>query len=95
MVAMQVLVQFRGPLNNHLGTDTFQIDVPSGSTLEYALSVLLEKEPVVGEVWGSPAEMERDAFMMCNGVDVGLLEGIKTVMNDGDSVQVLPLVHGG
>ena len=56
---------------------------------------LIEREKGVRDVWSSPEAMDRDALILCNESDIGLTGGLETIINDGDVLVVLPLIHGG
>jgi molybdopterin converting factor small subunit len=60
-----------------------------------ALETVLQREPYLRETWASPEEMDRDSLILVNDIDIGLTGGLKTSLSDGDSVSILPLVHGG
>lgn len=63
--------------------------------LQDALRIVLDREPYLRETWRDAEEMDRDALILVNDVDIGLTGGLDTTLRDGDLVSVLPLVHGG
>ncbi len=63
--------------------------------LKDILGILLGEYPEAGAIWESPEQMDTDALLLKNGVDIGLLDGLDTVLKDNDEIVVLPLVHGG
>ena len=91
---MNLRIQFRGPLASKL-TEPVNITLPEGSTLHVALDKVLEEVPEVREVWRTSEQMDREALLLKNETDVGLLDGLKTIIEDNDEIVVLPLVHGG
>ena len=64
-------------------------------SLQSVLKMILEKAPYLMTIWASVEEMDRDALILVNNVDIGLTGGLGTVLKEGDVVSVLPLVHGG
>ena len=59
------------------------------------LQILIEQEESVREVWDNHDRMDREALILRNEVDVGLTGGLGTILEDGDNLAILPLVHGG
>ncbi|MHA2025191.1 MAG: MoaD/ThiS family protein [Candidatus Thorarchaeota archaeon] len=92
---MRVTVQFRGPLAKQFRKGSIEVECDEGSQLLELLANLIHNEGSVREVWSSPEVMDRDALILCNESDIGLTGGLETVMNDGDVLVVLPLIHGG
>lgn len=35
------------------------------------------------------------ALILVNGVDIGVLQGMETLLREGDEVVILPVAHGG
>lgn len=50
----------------------------------------------VGAKHGKEAEkMAKRSFVLLNGKNVGLINGYKTKLSDGDIVQIMPVTAGG
>ncbi|MFX1559290.1 MAG: MoaD/ThiS family protein [Promethearchaeota archaeon] len=92
---MKVTLHFRGPLAKKFREGTIELELDNNASLSDILSVVIECERSVKEVWSSPEVIDRDALILCNGVDIGLSGGLDTRMNEGDTIVVLPLIHGG
>ena len=73
----------------------YEIELTEQATLEAMLRTIIEKEKDVWEAWSDPESMNREALILCNGADIGLTGGLKTKLTDGDTLVVLPLIHGG
>ncbi|MHA1935327.1 MAG: MoaD/ThiS family protein [Candidatus Thorarchaeota archaeon] len=76
-------------------SDKFHVEVGSEDALHGVLTKLIGENDVLEALWRNPEQMDRDALILRNDVDIGLLEGLNTQLNDGDSLLVLPLIHGG
>lgn len=74
---------------------TIDIEVENNTTLLDLLNMVFEREESVKEYWSSPEHIDRDALVLCNETDIGLTGGLATKLNEGDTVVVLPLIHGG
>ncbi len=92
---MKVRIRFRGPLASQLPTEIVNLEVSEGSTLQQVLEVALREFPMVKELWDTPEQIDRDALLLKNEVDVGLLDGLSTIIESDNEIVVLPLVHGG
>ena len=92
---MRVALQFRGPLAKKFQEGTIDIEVKNNSTLLDLFKMVIEREESVGEQWSSPETLDRDALILCNETDIGLTGGLATKLNEGDTVVILPLIHGG
>ena len=92
---MKITVRFRGPLSNQMKSDTFHVEVGSETTLHDVLSRIIEENDALEAMWKDPEQMDRDALILHNDVDIGLLKGLDTQLSDGDALLVLPLIHGG
>ena len=91
---MRVSIHFRGPISQRLQEGSIEVEVDTGS-LQSVLKMILEKDPYLMVIWASAEEMDRDALILVNDVDIGLTGGLETPLKDGDRVSILPLVHGG
>lgn len=91
---MRVSIHFRGPISQRLQEGSIEVEADAES-LQSVLKMILEKAPYLMTIWASVEEMDRDALILVNNVDIGLTGGLGTVLKEGDVVSVLPLVHGG
>jgi molybdopterin converting factor small subunit len=73
----------------------FHMDIEKGDKLGMTLQKLVEREDVVKEIWTDSERMDREAMILRNEADIGLTGGLDTVLENGDTIVVLPLVHGG
>ena len=92
---MRVSIRFRGPIAGKMREPVFQIVAEDGAPLGMVLQILIEQEESVREVWDDRERIDREALILRNEVDVGLTGGLETILEDGDNLAILPLVHGG
>ncbi|MFW9918004.1 MAG: MoaD/ThiS family protein [Candidatus Thorarchaeota archaeon] len=95
MRRMKVRIRFRGPLASQMSIDRVELEAPEASTLQQALDLALNTIPPMKEVWDDSNQIDREALLLKNEVDVGLLDGLSTILEAGDEIVILPLVHGG
>lgn len=95
---IQVTVRTILHLAELLGTREMQVELPAGASVMEVIVCLADRMgnaavPVLlEEVNGVP---QRHLRIMVNGQDIGFLEGLDTVVRDGDDVLVLPPAGGG
>jgi molybdopterin synthase sulfur carrier subunit len=85
-------------LKKILGQREFEVSIPQGSTVKDLLSWMINK-------WGDALSTHlynpgSDSILphirlMVNGRSIEFLNGIETVLQDGDEFLMLPLVAGG
>ncbi|MFW9887303.1 MAG: MoaD/ThiS family protein [Candidatus Thorarchaeota archaeon] len=92
---MRVEIRFRGPLASKRGMHVFNVEIEEGASLEMTLESLIRSEETVERVWVNTDRIDREALILRNETDVGLTGGLDTVLEDGDEIVILPLVHGG
>jgi molybdopterin converting factor small subunit len=74
---------------------TFHIDMEGDANLGMTLQTLIEREEVVKNIWTDSERIDCEAMILRNDADVGLTGGLETILEDGDTIVILPLVHGG
>lgn len=92
---MKVSIQFRGPIARQIQGGNLEIEIGKGFTLKDLFSKMLEQNSYLKSIWREPTEIDRDSMILYNGVDSGVTGGLKTPLQDGDALILLPLVHGG
>jgi len=92
---MRITVRFRGPITTRVGKAEIEIEVDRETSLRGLLETLIVTERNIGAVWTNPEQICQNTLMMCDGVDVELTGGLDTKLRNGNSIVILPLVHGG
>ncbi|MHA2068531.1 MAG: MoaD/ThiS family protein [Candidatus Thorarchaeota archaeon] len=92
---MKIEIRFRGPLASKPGMQAFHLDIEDGANLGMTLQKLIESEDGVKSTWSNTQRMDREALILRNETDIGLTGGLDTLLEDGDKIVILPLVHGG
>ena len=95
---IRVKVHTISAITKIVGQRELEVSLPDGSTLQALISWMVE-------TWGekisnyliqpestSPLPHIR---LMVNGQDIGFLNGMETVLRDGDEVLIIPPVAGG
>jgi len=76
-------------------TDGAKVVEGTGDTLAALIDDLEARYPGLGDRLVDNGELRRFVNMYLNDEDVRFLDGLKTQLDDGDSVTVLPAVAGG
>ncbi|MEM1681247.1 MAG: MoaD/ThiS family protein [Sulfolobales archaeon] len=92
---MRVKIELYGFLRNLAGTKDVVIEVPEGSTLRELLFITSSKIPGLREAISPDGQLKPYFMLFINEVDYELLGGYDYVVRDGDSLQLLPISHGG
>ncbi|MFQ6075262.1 MAG: MoaD/ThiS family protein [Candidatus Bathyarchaeia archaeon] len=98
MDTIRVGIRFVGTLRGLLGKGGYEADLEKPGTvaaLLHALNVGLGPEfrdIVFDRDLNDPRP---NVLILVNGREIGLLDGIKTVLKEGDVVTILPVSHGG
>ncbi|TXT57016.1 MAG: hypothetical protein BAJATHORv1_20614 [Candidatus Thorarchaeota archaeon] len=91
---MKIRILLRGPIARYLDSTEMEYEVSEGSKITDVMHILL-REKKLKETWQSVDEMNREALILHNEVDIELLEGLNTPLQDKDNITILPLIHGG
>ncbi len=85
-------------LKKILGQREFDVSLPNGSTVKSLMSWMVEK-------WGDDLaphlfypgsdRLLPQIRLLVNGRDIQFLNGVETVLHDGDEFSMLPILTGG
>lgn len=92
---MTVEVRFRGPIANRMISPVFNLQVSSSHDLRNLFKTLIVMHREIADLWETAEEIDREALILCNDIDIALLDGLNTQIQSGDQIIVLPIVHGG
>ncbi len=92
---MKISVRFRGPIAREIENGTLEMEIEDGLTLNDLFVKIIEQNSYLQSIWKEPKEIDRDSMILCNEVDIGVTGGLETILNDGDILTIVPLVHGG
>jgi molybdopterin converting factor small subunit len=97
-LAVRVSVKLLGVFRVFSGRSRIRVILGEGATVGDVVARLVESfspefkealvDPVLDEPWPN-------ALIIVNGREVGVLDGVGTVVGDGDEVVFVPVRHGG
>lgn len=92
-VEINIYFSFGNKLNNK---GKITVEVPNSATVEKALDEVSEKFPdFEEEVFEEPGEIRRFIQIRLNQRSITRIDGLKTELNEGDEIQILPKLGGG
>lgn len=71
--------------------------IPSPMPLREALKKITEELPALKGALFDPelGDPRPNSLILVNGREVSVLNGLDTILNDGDEVVLIPILHGG
>jgi molybdopterin synthase sulfur carrier subunit len=94
---MNVTVKLIGNLHNILGKSKFTLEFENSVPLREVVKKMVEESPNLKRALIDP-EMEDprpSTIIIVNGKEISVLNGLETVLKEGDEVVFVPVLHGG
>ncbi len=94
---MAVTVRFIGVLRSTSGKSKIAMKIKSAVPLRELVKKILEELPKLKRVLIDP-ELEDprpNTLILVNGKEINVLNGLETMLKDGDEVVFVPVLHGG
>ncbi|MEM2970845.1 MAG: MoaD/ThiS family protein [Candidatus Bathyarchaeia archaeon] len=94
---MSVTVNFIGVFRTVSGRSKLTLKVEEPISLMEAIKKIVEEKPSLKRVLIDP-ELEDprpNALILVNGKEINVLDGLETLLKDGDEVVFVPVIHGG
>jgi molybdopterin converting factor small subunit len=94
---MAVTFKFIGSLRSMSGKSKFTLNLEDNVPLGEVMKKVSDELPKLGRVlMDSDREIaSSNALILVNGKDISVLDGLKTLLRDGDEVTLVPVLHGG
>jgi len=89
---VRIKVRAIGALRSAFGTGSLDVDAPDGSDLASLIRIISEGR---SELVENLSDVLHLSLILVNGVEVGNLNGLKTVLIDDSEVIFVPVTHGG
>lgn len=92
-----VNVRFVGSLKNSSGRSRITLNITKNSTVEQAINKIVKQIPGVRKalVDGELNDPRPLVLILVNEREISVLNGLDTVLNQGDEMVIVPVVHGG
>ncbi|MEM2936963.1 MAG: MoaD/ThiS family protein [Candidatus Bathyarchaeia archaeon] len=94
---MVVTVKFLGSLRNISGKSKITLKFETPVPLREAVKKIIEELPalrraLIDQELGDPRP---NSLIIVNGREISILDGLETMLKDGDEVVFVPVLHGG
>ena len=94
---MKIQVRFIATLRHLLGVKSVDLEIPCPMKLIDILNLLAEKygEKFRKSVFDEGGKVKEEFLILVNDAEISVLNGLNTEISDGDTVTLLPTIHGG
>ena len=94
---MPLTLKFIGALRQISGKPQAKIDFQEGLTLKILVAKVSVEMPQLGKIFSDQqlGDARSNALVLVNGREISVLDGLETVLHDGDEIVFIPVVHGG
>ncbi|MHA1770918.1 MAG: MoaD/ThiS family protein [Candidatus Thorarchaeota archaeon] len=94
---MIIKISFKGPLVISMGQSevSMPLEQPDSASLKTILTKLIETFPEIRKMWLTPKAIAQETLILSNGTDISLMGELDANIHDGDSIMIIPLIHGG
>jgi len=94
---MGITIRFIGAFRNISDKNKITLKLEEGAPLREAIKKTVEEVPKLKRVLIDP-ELEDprpNTLILVNGKEISVLNGLETMLSEGDEVVFIPVVHGG
>lgn len=96
---MRVVLRFFGVFRSASGTSELALDLLTGSTVRSLVNELAEREQFQEFkklfLDTTTSDPRPNALILVSGREISSLNGLETLLHEGDEVAILPIAHGG
>ena len=94
---MAITVRFVGSLRASVSKSELSLSIKKPVSLNRLIETILKKNPSLERALTSPglSNPRLNTLMLVNGKEISVLNGMNTVLKDGDELVIVPVVHGG
>jgi len=94
---MTVRVKLIGSFRGLSGNDELELKLKESSSIREVLKIVVEQAPGLERaLFDSKCEKPKtNTLILVNGKEIGVLDNFETIVEDGDKITLVPVVHGG
>ena len=97
MVRMAITVKFIGAFRSISGKSKLSIKTKNAAPLSEIIRQIIEERPKIKRALIDPEldDPRPNALILVNGKEISILKGLDTMIENGDEIVFVPVVHGG
>jgi len=90
-------VKFIGSFRSISGKDKLALKLANSAPLRNVVKKIVHELPKLKQALIDPelGEPRTNVLILVNGKEISVLQGLETVIKDGDDVVFVPVLHGG
>jgi molybdopterin synthase sulfur carrier subunit len=90
-------VKFIGSFRSVSGKDKLALKLANSAPLRNVVKKIVRELPKLKQALIDPelGEPRMNVLILVNGKEISVLQGLETVIKDGDEVVFVPVLHGG
>jgi molybdopterin synthase sulfur carrier subunit len=94
---MKVTIRFVGSLRSFSGKSKAVLNFEGETSLREAINKIAEMFPEIKRALIDPelGDARPNTLIIVNGREISVLNGLETVLKDGDEIVLIPVSHGG
>jgi len=93
---MPLTLKFIGALRQVSGKTQLTVSFQKGMSLKELVTKISQEMPSLQKTLSDQLEDSKsNALVLVNGMEISVLNGLETELNDGDDIVFIPIVHGG
>jgi molybdopterin synthase sulfur carrier subunit len=94
---MAITVKFVGAFRHFSGAGELALDCEGWVSIGELVNKLVRELPEIKRslIDQQLEDPRPNALILVNGMEIGVLNGLETKLNDGDEIVFVPVVHGG
>jgi molybdopterin converting factor small subunit len=92
-----ITVRFVGSLRASAGKSWLTLHLDKRVSLREVITKIVDDKPRLKRVLIDPElnDARTNSLILVNGKEMGVLQGLDTMLEDGDELTLIPVVHGG
>lgn len=94
---MVITVKFLGSFRSFSEKEKITLEIKGRIMLKDIVKELIKKSPKLKKVLIDPElkDPRPNALILVNGKEISILKGLETMLNEGDEILLIPVIHGG
>jgi MoaD family protein len=96
---VKIRLKLYGVFRSAAKTSDMELDITTGATVKSLVNQLVSEDGLrtLKELLldSSTSDPRPNALILVSGREINALDGVDTVLHEGDEVAILPIAHGG